>query len=276
MDRLDELHKISAYELLQQLRLASTQATNPVVGIRSIPPFIHQDSIPQHPLKYIQNGDASHIDLLIGTNLNEAKLWNAFNPDFVAATDDTLRQRLTDILNELGKSKALVDKIITIYQTHHALEQIQPAGAEPPTKTPQDILDAFNTDLQFRIAAIRTAEAQAAHNAQTYMYLFALPSPYRDGALGACHAMEIPFVFGSLDDVRWNWRSGTSPEAHILSEQMMDAWIAFAHTGNPNHPNLPEWPQYNTTTRSTMILHKECKIVEKPFEEQRVIWDGLM
>jgi para-nitrobenzyl esterase len=272
-EALHDLHKISAYEMLHQPR---HQPPNPVVGIRSIAPFIHKDSIPRHPLEYIRNGEASNIDLLIGTNLNEAKLWNAFNSDFIEANEDLLRQRLQDMLNELGKPEAKVDTVIEIYQKNTTVTQIQPTGEKLPAKTPQDIVDAFVTDLQFRIAAIRTAEAQAEHNAHTYMYLFALPSPYRDGALGACHAMEIPFVFGCLDDTRWNWRSGTSPEAHLLSEHMMDAWIAFAHTGNPNHPGLPDWPQYNTNTRSTMILHKECKVVDKPLDDQRILWDELM
>lgn len=268
-----ELHKMSAYEFLKQARV---QPTNTVMSVRTIPPFIHQDSIPQHPLIYLKNGDAGDVDLLIGTNLNEAKLWNAFNPNFIEADDDTLRQRLTNMVHDLGKSEAFVDQILEIYQDTQALQQIQPVGESVSATTPQDILDAFATDLQFRIAAIRTAEAQAEHNANTYMYLFALPSPYLNGALGACHAMEIPFVFGCLDDIRWNWRSGTSHEAHVLSEQMMDAWIAFAHTGNPNHLGLPAWPQYNTKTRSTMIFHKECKIVNKPLEDQRILWDKLM
>jgi para-nitrobenzyl esterase len=272
-DNLTELQKISAYDFLEQARI---QPTNTVMSVRTIPPYIHQDSVPQHPLTYIRNGDAANVDLLIGTNLNEAKLWNAFNPDFVEANDTTLRQRLAEMLIDLDQPEGVVDDIIEIYRDNNAMKPIQPVGECISAKTPQDILDAFASDLQFRIAAIRTAEAQATHNANTYMYLFALPSPYLNGTLGACHAMEIPFVFGCLDDSRWNWRSGTSHEAHILSEQMMDAWIAFAHTGNPNHPGLPNWPQYNNKTRSTMILHKECKVVDQPLEDQRLVWDKLM
>jgi para-nitrobenzyl esterase len=55
----------------------------------------------------------------------------------------------------------------------------------------------------------------------------------------------------------------------------MDAWIAFARTGNPNHSNIPEWPEYDTEKRATMMMGKECEVVNAPFEKERVAWDGL-
>ena len=52
----------------------------------------------------------------------------------------------------------------------------------------------------------------------------------------------------------------------------MDAWIAFARTGNPNHDNIPEWLPYSDK-RETMILDKETRVENAPFETERKAWD---
>ena len=56
------------------------------------------------------------------------------------------------------------------------------------------------TDFRFRIPAIRWAEAQSQHQSQVFSYLFTYRSPAMGGILGACHALEIPFVFGTLGE----------------------------------------------------------------------------
>lgn len=104
------------------------------------------------------------------------------------------------------------------------------------------------------------------------MYLFTWPSPFWKGRLGSFHTTELPFVFGMLDDPYWKIWSGTGDEAKNLSEKIMDAWIAFAHTGDPNHAGIPEWPKYDPETRWTMLLGKEVKAVEDPYGNERAAW----
>ena len=54
--------------------------------------------------------------------------------------------------------------------------------------------------------------------------------------LGAAHALEIPFVFGTLDLGRGNrflWDEERIPARDALSDAMMSYWAHFAYTGDP-------------------------------------------
>ncbi len=137
------------------------------------------------------------------------------------------------------------------------------------------IYSAIQTDRIFRIPAIRLAEAQAAHQPATWMYLFSWSSPARRGELGACHAIEIPFVFGTLDAPGMARFSGAGPEAEELAGKTMDAWIEFARTGLPGHPDLPDWAPYEARGRITLQLDAEVRIVQGPMDEERAAWDEI-
>ena len=53
----------------------------------------------------------------------------------------------------------------------------------------------------------------------------------------------------------------------------MDAWIAFARSGDPSTGDLA-WPRFEAATRSTMLLDAECRVVEQPREQERLCWEG--
>jgi para-nitrobenzyl esterase len=74
----------------------------------------------------------------------------------------------------------------------------------------------------------------------------------------AFHSAELEYVFGTLD-VRQGatWK----PEDRKLSEQMMGYWANFAKTGNPNGPDLPKWPRYDT---DHAIIHLNAPITVGP------------
>jgi para-nitrobenzyl esterase len=52
-------------------------------------------------------------------------------------------------------------------------------------------------------------------------------------------------------------------------------WIAFARTGNPNTPELPEWPPYSETERATMVFDLEPVVANDPKEEIRLLMPPL-
>jgi para-nitrobenzyl esterase len=121
------------------------------------------------------------------------------------------------------------------------------------------------TDWFFRIPAIRLAEA---HQGEAYMYEFAWNSPVLGGRLGACHALEIGFVFDTLDAAGSEAMYGSSPPAE-LATVMHKTWIDFARSGRPG------WAAYDPGTRATMILDVNSRLAHDPRSERRVVWDGV-
>lgn len=108
------------------------------------------------------------------------------------------------------------------------------------------------------------------------MYQFNWESPMFGGVLGACHAVELPFVFGALHKEGAEQFVGNGPEAERLEQTVMDAWITFATSGRPAHDALDGWRAYDLDRRATMMLGRECFLAEAPGEAERALWDGLV
>ena len=69
--------------------------------------------------------------------------------------------------------------------------------------------------------------------------------------IGAAHAMEILFVFGSFDNYivkNYLFADGSYPAGKKLSDQIQSYWAEFAYTGNPGkgrEGNQPEWKAWS-------------------------------
>ena len=91
--------------------------------------------------------------------------------------------------------------------------------------------------------------------------------------LKACHALDVPFLF---DNVAISHNMvGEGPDAYWMAEQISEAYIAFAKTGNPNNSKLPHWPPYDLTNRATMVFDKVSKVVNDPRSEPRKMFSQV-
>ena len=93
--------------------------------------------------------------------------------------------------------------------------------------------------------------------------------------LGSVHAMEIPFVFNSLDRSPINllYGPGNMDEAEALSKIVQGYWINFAKNGNPNGPGLPEWPEYTVAEPHRQILDTSVKTIRADNIDKCEFWD---
>jgi para-nitrobenzyl esterase len=106
------------------------------------------------------------------------------------------------------------------------------------------------------------------------MYLVDWESPAMGGVLGACHAVDLGFTFGTHAFPEHADFYGTGEEADRLSEFFIAAWSTFARTGTPEVAGAPAWPRYEVGTRSTMRLGRSFEVIEAPMDAERAAWDG--
>jgi para-nitrobenzyl esterase len=225
---------------------------------------IDEEVIPRAPLVAVRDGEARSIPLLIGTNLDETRLFAPLDPEAATLDEAGLLARCAAAVP--GGADA-ARRAVAVYRDARAArgESIE-AG---------DLWFAIESDRTLRHPAMRLAALQAAHQPATYAYLFAWPSPALGGLFGSCHALELPFVFGTLDHRLFRPFTGKGPDAQALAARIQDAWIAFARTGRPGHPGLEDWPAYEATSRRTMILDRRCRVEAAPREAERAFWDSL-
>jgi para-nitrobenzyl esterase len=142
-----------------------------------------------------------------------------------------------------------------------------------PGATPADRLITILTDSNHRLRSITLAERKSAQaRAPVWLYSFDWETPVFSGKLKAFHALDVPFVFETIDAVGATDRGEI---AHDLSRRIAATWTAFARNGKPDNPAIPHWPAYAASDRATLVLDRECRIENDYGREARMLWEGI-
>jgi len=258
-DDAGKLRSLTEEQILNAQAELIVRARDPALAMDGLPlrPVVDGDVVPQAPIVAIAGGSADGVPILIGTNLEEWKLFAALDKGLPSLDEAGLVRRCQRFMP--GEQVARLVAAYRQARSRHGLPV-----------SPGELFVAIQSDRIFRMPAIKLAEAHSRREQPTYMYLFNWVSPLLGGMLGACHALELGFVFGILDD---NF-SGSGEEAQALSGKMQDAWAAFAHRGDPSCQSLGRWKHYKER-RETMILGKQCLVAEAPYDEERQAWEAV-
>lgn len=213
-------------------------------------PVVDGETLPEDPAVVIGRGEGLDVQVLIGCNLDEFRLFTVPTGQF-------------DVLPE-----AVARVTATRYglDPDHAFEVYRAAGS---ASTPGELHARLVTDWIYRIPALRLAEAYARRRAgSVYAYEFTWQPSAFDGKIGACHGAELPFVFDNLADDGFHALLG--PERpRKLADVMHSAWLAFARDGDPG------WSAYDVHARPTMIFDLESEVATDPRAEERRMWEGV-
>jgi para-nitrobenzyl esterase len=254
-DSLSKLRTMPVDTLESVLKVLMKEIKTEPTLLKVFCPTIDGDFIPHDLLSTIKAGQCTGIDLLIGTNKNEANLFAMKKLNMAPTTADQLAPYIKHIP---------ADKKTALFNTYK----------DYPSR--DGILDLI-TDGLFAMPAIQLAGYQCEY-ASTYMYRFDWCSkPLKTVGLKACHGLELPFVFGTFHTNLGKkvLLFANKKRIHNLSDQIQTAWLNFAHTGNPNAAGNETWKKYKDTDRSTMIFDKQTLLQNDPGSQQRKAWTGV-
>ncbi|MEU3465977.1 carboxylesterase family protein [Streptomyces sp. NPDC006733] len=217
---------------------------------RSIPfsPVLDADTLPVTPWQALAGGAGRGIGLLVGHTRDEQRL-------------------LTALQGLLGR--------VTPEQAASALDVFAPGpdGARRyregfPAAGADELYELVHSDWLFRMPSLHLARAQIAGGGSAHVCELTWPAPGMGGALGACHGLDVPLVFGNLDRGQPALLFGEDPsaEARELSARMRTAWTAFATCGDPG------WPAYDAGQRLVRLFDTRPLVTAYPEETSRLIW----
>jgi para-nitrobenzyl esterase len=254
------LREVSPAQLLE----AQDKVSLEVMGRIAMLPFqptLDGEVLPERAIDAIRRGLSRDVSVMAGSTRDEWNLFAMMDPNLASLDEAGLVGRL---------GRWLGDRTGELVETYRK-------AREGRTKTdPRALFLAIESDRVFRIPGVRLAEAQSAHQPETYSYLYTWESPLFGDMLGACHGVDVPFTFGVVDLPGADRFIGQGPAVSELAQRTMDAWIGFARGGAPGHAGIGEWPRYDTDARATMLLGAECGAESDPFGAERRAWDGLL
>lgn len=239
---------------MSQLAALSPQALREAnEGINRYNNFPERDGvvIPENLYEAYRTGGSSSVAMLMGTNAQESRFW--------------------------------IDKVGGINMFRLKIPVLFESNMKPVDKTVRDSVERFvdnyplgrtwaisefYTEAMFRLPALAMADSRVANGATTYVYYWTRQSalPYME----ACHAVELAYVFGNLDQTMYTGDNIYVP----LSRQVQQMWVNFAKNGNPGLDSL-QWLPYDTVTRPTMVLDTVCGMQFDPLGRQRVMLRGI-
>ena len=128
-----------------------------------------------------------------------------------------------------------------------------------PAKKPVELVNIL---IANRKNVLATADAKYVQGAPVYLAWFDYNAPLFGGRIRAFHCADICYWFKNTDLMVTHTGGGAEPRG--VSDQMSAALLAFMRTGNPNCPEIPQWPAYTPEEAATMIFDVKSEVRNAP------------
>ncbi|MFF2808452.1 carboxylesterase/lipase family protein [Streptomyces sp. NPDC058000] len=213
-------------------------------------PVVDGQVLATTPWTALADGRADGIELLVGHTREEFRLFSVLSGRLGQLTEQDSRTALDLFAPAPGGAAA--------YRAAH------------PRATAAELWETVYSDALFRMPSLHLAEANATAGGTSFLFELALAAPGLGGALGACHSLDVPLAFGTLDSPTGSQLLGDppAPEAVAVSRELQRAWVRFATTGDPG------WAAYRPDQRLTRVLDATSATVPYPERSSRLIWEG--
>ncbi|MBW4331617.1 carboxylesterase/lipase family protein [Stakelama sp. CBK3Z-3] len=235
--------------------MSGLDAVDPVLGGHVyFGPVLDMKWLTRHPFWPDANPQSNAMPMILGNTHDETRAFIPPGSEAVRGlTWDNLPQRMAPQL----RIDILPEWVVAQYREHF------------PQMTPTEVFYAATTAGRSWRGQVIEAEARARADTPTWVYQLNFASPV-EPERGAPHALDIPLVFGTLDAA--GSITGTGAAAQRVSRQMMDAFLACARSGDPNHAGLGTWARYSVQRRETMVFDTRSGLADDPRRWQRELF----
>ncbi|WP_444912452.1 carboxylesterase/lipase family protein [Microbulbifer sp. PAAF003] len=192
--------------------------------------------------------------LLLGNNLEEWNLFSAINPE---SFNMDYRQICTHLEWLIPESE-----LKPLLRHYYQLAKKMTDNPWPEWSRAWNLL---LTDMVFTLPGLRHLQS---HQGENYHYHFAQPLAAQP-LLGACHAVELGYVFGTHSDQSLKTLYGAEENPHLLSASMQQAWLNFAETGKPGN----DWPEFSGKHSKRFGNHPSARAFNSP--ELLSLWQHI-
>jgi para-nitrobenzyl esterase len=236
----------------------------PGTPARWFSPIVDGHVLPAPVAEIFGKGQQHKVPLLAGWNAGEVRSSVTLNPR--KPTAESFKAELT---KRFGGSADAMQKV---YPAATDAEAIEAAAALAS--------DAFISYGTWKWLEVHRATG----GAKVYRYLFDRDIPIEAGRvqnglavtskdIGARHAGEIEYVFGTLDTIKnVTW----APEDRALASAMMDYWTSFAKTGAPVAAGQPAWPAFDKAGGPVMFLGDKVRIAPEAHRDRYEAFDAYV
>jgi para-nitrobenzyl esterase len=259
-NQLDKLQAVPFERLIAAIEPAQKKLAP--VGFRLLDrygfgPVVDGHDLPRHPFDPTAPDLSDDVPVMVGGTRDENALFLA--PDDAVwnrtLSEDELKTRVAKVAG--GNTEA----VLTLYRQMH------------PGMNPAELLIEITTDSNFWVRSVLLAERKAAKGkAPAYMYSFNWRTSVLDGKLMAPHAIDVAFVFDTVDV---GGITGHSPAAAVIAAVESSTWASFARAGTPDNKAIPHWPAYTAADRATMMIDTEWRVQNDPQHEARLLWTKI-
>uniref|UniRef100_A0A0W0F594 Carboxylesterase type B domain-containing protein n=1 Tax=Moniliophthora roreri TaxID=221103 RepID=A0A0W0F594_MONRR len=213
--------------------------------------------IPDLPSRLFKKGIFARLPFIAGTNLDEGTFVTPESPGFDYSTEN-LRNSIIANLSPPDVSPqqlaSAAERLTELYPDVPALGSPFNTGNETfGLPSGYKRFAALNGDVAFQSQRRFWQQTMASAGIRTFGYLFTQPTPGIDPALGVAHGTEVPFVYG-LPLVTPN----ATASATRISQVMIEYWVSFATSLNPNDGKgrpRPVWSQYTPQNQVLIQLN---------------------
>ena len=230
-------------------------ATDPILGGGVyMGPVLDMKWLTRHPFWPDANPQSNRIPMILGNTRDETRAFiDPKGPKLAGLDWSNLAERMTGEL----RMDIHPEWVVAQYRQRF------------PDWSSERVFYAATTAGRSWPGQVIEADARALAGTKTWVYQVDFQSPVEPWR-GAPHTIDIPLSFGTLDAE--GSITGTGPAARAVSGRMMDAFLAFARTGDPNHKGMVPWPVYALPERATMLFDEPGRAVNDPRKWERELF----